>query len=212
MNDIDIENSVLALLVGSSRLMRPHEVRAATENYLGPGRSLDGWFLCGDASAAMVDALVAAGGPVPVRLTGFCAPNGGNYVTITHQMGAAQHRFLLPLYEPPVIEYLGSLQRKPVIQVMLGRQGENQAAVVRNGVEWPDIIPLLTMCQTDRDATADETYSEVHMATAAASRVDTVPSLLRGVRVTDVSVSTVLPYEYCLDAIRKQGAPEGFWK
>ena len=38
MNDIDIENSVLALLVGSSRLMRPHEVRAATENYLGPGR------------------------------------------------------------------------------------------------------------------------------------------------------------------------------
>ena len=95
---------------------------------------------------------------------------------------------------------------------MLGRQGENQAAVVRNGVEWPDIIPLLTMCQTDRDATADETYSEVHMATAAASRVDTVPSLLRGVRVTDVSVSTVLPYEYCLDAIRKQGAPEGFWK
>jgi hypothetical protein len=212
MNNIDIENSVHEVLVGASRLMRPHEVRSATANYFGPGRSLDGWFLCGDASRALVDAVMAAGGAAGVRLTGFCSPNGGNYVTVTHQVGAAQHRFLLPLYDPAVMEYLRAFEHEPVVQVMLGRQGENQAVVLHNGVEWSGIIPLLTMCQTDRDTTPTETIREVRLATAAASRLDTVPSLLGGVPITDVSVSTVLPAEYCLAAIRKYGAPEGFWE
>lgn len=207
----EIEKTLNEVLVGASRLMRPEEVRAATENNSGLGGPLSGWYLCGDASEAMVDAMAESGNVANIRLTGFVGPTGGHYAVITHQITGAQHRFLLPLYEPAVVEFLHALEHQSV-QAMLGRRGQESAIVVRISVEWARIVPLLEMCQTAHDADAVTTFAEVRYAVAAVSQIETIPSLMRGVPVTDVSVSTVLPAEYCLAAIRKYGLPTEFKK
>ncbi|AQV96398.1 hypothetical protein BJN34_21250 [Cupriavidus necator] len=189
-------------LVSPARLMSPSEVRAATTNHPGLLRPLGGWYLCGDASARIVDAIVRNGGDAAIRLTGFVGPSGGHYVVLTHQLGSSQHRFLLPQYEPPVELYLRSLESQP-IQVMLGRQGGDDSVVLHNRLPWPHIVPLVEMCQVQRCASVATTFDEMRAATFAVTRLERIPSLDGNVAVSDVSVSLVVPSEYCLQAIRR---------
>ncbi|WP_432258088.1 hypothetical protein [Cupriavidus sp. TMH.W2] len=199
---MNFEPTVCGALISTARLMSPCEVRAATRNHPGLPGPLDGWCLCGDASARMVDTIVRNSGEVAIRLTGFVGPSGGHYAVLTHQLGGSQHRFLLPQYEPAVELYFRSLESQP-IQVMLGRQGEDDSVVLHNRLPWPHIVPLVEMCQVQRCASMATTFDERRATTFAVTRLETIPSLDGNVAVSDVSVSLVVPSEYCLQAIRR---------
>jgi hypothetical protein len=150
--EMNVESiAIRGSLVSPTRLMSPSEVKAATTNHPGLPRPLGGWYLCGDASARIVDAIVRNEGDAAIRLTAYVGPSGGHYMVLTHQLASSQHRFLLPQYEPPVELYLRSLESQPV-QVMLGRQGEDDSVMLHNRLPWPHIVPLVEMCQQRRCA------------------------------------------------------------
>lgn len=193
-------------MVSNGRLMAPSEVQEAIHQRNGIPGLHPGWCLCGDVKACMFDAIIKHGNGVDIRLSGFVGPADGAYATITQQLGGMQHRYLLPLYEPPVIAFLAALERQS-IQTMLGREGQTQALVLHNALPWRNIVPLVGMCQQTRRVGVDETLAEMMEAIHAVSRPETIPSVYKGVALTEVSVSVILPMEYCL-SMEKDDAVE----
>ncbi|WP_308142669.1 hypothetical protein [Burkholderia pseudomallei] len=195
-------------LASNGRLMNPGEVQEAAERRQGIPGLFPGWSLCGDTNASMFDAITKHGDGVDVRLSGFVGPANGAYATITQQLGGMQHRFLLPLFEPPVIAFLTSLERQP-IQVMLGRAGQSQALILHNSLPWRNILPLLGMCQQNRRLGVVETLEEMAEAIHAVSRPETIPSVYKGIALTEVSVSVIAPVTYCLSVAKDETVVEG---
>lgn len=187
-------------LVGQGRLMTPTEIQDgfAQRGLQVPGL-LTGWCLCGATSTMMFEAIGRHGGAVDVRLTGFVGPAKGTYAVFTQQLGTMQHRFLLPLYEPAVIAFLHSLERQN-IQVMLGRERHNDVVVLHNPLPWRNIVPLVGMSQPVHRVSPDEVLEEMAGAVCEMSRATAIPSLYRGVELTAVSVSVIVPEQYCLEA------------
>lgn len=185
--------------VSSGRLMAPTEVEEAVQNREGIPGVRAGWCLCGDVKKSMFDEIGKHGTGVDIRLSVFIGPADGAYATITQQLGGMQHRFLLPLFEPPVIAYLKALERQP-IQTMLGREGETAAMVLHNELPWRNIVPLVGMCQQKRPVTVEKTLAEMTDAVRAICLPETIPSVYKGVALTEVSVSVIMPMAYCLAA------------
>lgn len=183
----------------NGRLMNPAELQEALQQLVTPGIRADWWCLCGDVSRTMFDAIGKNGSGVGIRLSAFTGPEGGAYATITQQSGGMQHRFLLPLYEPAVIAFLKALERQP-IQAMLGRQGEARAVMLHTDLPWRNIAPVVGMCQHSRPVEVEKTLAEMMEAIRAVCLPETIPSVYNGVPLTQVSVSVVMPMEYCLSA------------
>ncbi|MFC3456983.1 hypothetical protein [Massilia haematophila] len=190
------------------RLMAPSEVQEAIYQRKGIPSLHPGWCLCGDVKASMFDAIIEHGNGVDIRLSGFVGPADGAFATITQQLGGAQHRYLLPLYEPCVVEFLEALERQP-IQTMLGREGQTQAIVLQNKLSWRNIAPLVEMCQQNRRVGVEETLAEVIEAIHAVSRPETIPSVYKGVSLTDLSVSVIVPMQHCLTVARDENVAPG---
>lgn len=184
--------------LSNGRLMAPTEVEAAVQRReVVPGHA--GWYLCGDVNKSMFDAIRKHNDSVGIRLSAFLGPAGGAYAAITHQLRGMQHRFLLPLFEPSVIAYLNALERQP-IQTMLGREGETAAIVLYNELPWRNIVPLVGMCQQNRQIPLEETLAEMTAAIREACHPERIPSVYQGVALTEVSVSVIMPMTYCLAA------------
>ena len=87
------------------RLMSPNEVEEATEGYDPHVRSrIRGhWSLCGDCSQEMFDG-IARLGAAALRYSVGVSQRGDDtkFLVITHQLGNAQHRFLVPTWDPRV--------------------------------------------------------------------------------------------------------------
>jgi hypothetical protein len=185
--------------------MSPEEVWKATADRPGLPRPLNGWCLCGDASTAMIDAIVQNRGPGDIRLSGFTGPTGGNYGALTQQIGGRQHRFIMPLYEPRVVEFLRALEHQ-TIQVMLGREGEHHgAAVFHHHLPWRNIAPLLALCREPRFVNLEDTIVDMGRVIRAMCKAEMIPSIYKGVAVEDVSVSALMPAGYCIEAVEKDG-------
>ncbi len=184
-------------MVSNGRLMAPSEVHEAIYQRKGIPGLHPGWCLCGDVKASMFNAIIEHGNDVDIRLSGFIGPGDGAYATITQQLGGMQHRYLLPLYEPSVVEFLEALVRQP-IQTMLGREGQTQAIVLQSKLPWRNIAPLVGMCQQNRHVGVDETLAEMTEAIRAVSRPETIPSVYKGLVLNEVSVSVIVPMQYCL--------------
>lgn len=189
--------------VSNGRLMAPTEVQEAVQNRKGIPGVRAGWCLCGDVKKSMFDEIGKHGTGVDIRLSVFIGPADGAYATLTQQLGGMQHRFLLPLFEPPVITFLKALERQP-IQAMLGREGENQAMILHNELPWRNIVPLVGMCQQNKRLAVDETLAEMTDAVRAVCRPETIPSVYKGVALTEVSVSVIMPMAYYLSAARDE--------
>lgn len=189
--------SLYGSLVSNGRLMAPSEVQEAIHQRNGIPGLLPGWCLCGDVKASMFDAIIKHGNGVDIRLSAFVGPADGSFATITQQLGGMQHRYLLPLYEPSVVAYLKALEWQP-IQTMLGREGQTKAVVLHNALPWRNIVPLVRMCQQSRRVSVDETLAEMTEAIHAVSRPETIPSVYKGVTLTEVSVSVIVPMQYCM--------------
>ena len=195
-------------LVSNGRLMSPPEIQEVIFNRNGVPGLQAGWCLCGDTTKSMFDAVVKHGNGVDVRLSGFVGPANGAFATITQQLGGMQHRFLLPLFEPPIIAFLKALERQP-IQVMLGRERQTQALMLHNAPRWRDIVPLVEMCQQNRSVGVGETLEEMTEVIHAVSRLETIPSVYAAIGLTEVSVSVIVPSMYCLSMGAREPAESG---
>ena len=109
-----------------------------------------GWYLCGDVLREMFDALVGKQGDCAMQMTVFRGGSSGNYGLFAQQIDTFEHRFLLPLFEPSVIQLLESLQDEPV-QLSLGRQDEDAAVLIRQQLPWSQVSEVLRFRQRASD-------------------------------------------------------------
>lgn len=171
------------------RLMSPAEVSAAVLKRTGAEKTMQGWFLCGDTTRKGFDsfALREQGG---FRVSTFVGPSEGIYAVVTHQAGEVQHRFLLSMSEPTVQDFFKSLAQEP-LQVMLGREGEQKALIVKESLEPEWVRPLLDIQVTE--AIERGAYlAEFMLAVRAVCALPFIPSVT-GAAIRELSVSVVPP-------------------
>ncbi|MGY2490190.1 hypothetical protein [Cupriavidus sp. CP313] len=195
-------------LVIPARIMAPTELTEALAEKLQLQQLLAnaGWCICGDMSSRMFDALSQLSEAPPIRFTGFAGSRGGNYAAITHQVQSCQHRFLLPLYDEKVGGFLRSLEES-LFQVSLGRQGQENALVLRGECPWSHVVPLIEMLQHPSDISASSATLELKEVLAALARFDAIPSNDIETAVDDLSISFVLPEKLILNHAQKAGRP-----
>ena len=177
------------------RLMSPKEVDEATEGYEPhvQSRIRGHWFLCGDCSQEMFDD-IARQGDVELRhaLGVFQRGNGTKFLVVTHQLGNAQHRFLVPMWDPRVPNLLDALSQG-LTSISLARKGDTQAVVLSLTADAPYALELrkhLDMFMPDpQRLQALLRAMPEWMETAA--EPEQFPNLMEGLAITDVSVSIV---------------------
>lgn len=177
------------------RLMSPEEVDEATEDYdhLTRQRVEGHWFLCGDCSQEMFDGFVRQGNAA-LRYSLGVSQRGDDikFLVVTHQLGNAQHRFLVPMWDPRVPNLLDALSQGQ-ISISLARKGDTQAVVLSVTADAPFALELRK--HLDRYMPDPQRLQALlralpqWMETAAAP--EQFPNLVEGMAVTDVSVSIV---------------------
>ena len=173
----------------AGRLMSPAEVSAAVSKRTRVEKTIQGWFLCGDTTRNGFDSLVLReqGG---FRISTFVGPSEGVYAVVTHQAGEVQHRFLLSMSEPTVQDFFKSLAQEP-LQVMLGREGEQKALIVKDRLEPEWVRPLLDI-QIAEERECGAYLAEFMLAVRAVCALPFIPSVT-GVAIRELSVSVVPP-------------------
>lgn len=179
-----------------ARLMSPEEVAGAighqpeeVRKHLG-GR----WYLCGDVSEEMYCLLKASlRSDTAMRVSGFTSPLGLRYAVVTHQLMGHAHRFLLPLYEAKVGDFLLAM-RGGSLGFSLGCEGgENAALLVPPPGGTDAFLPLLPMAEPLSGDMVPQVITELPLVIAALNNPEQVPSCRVGEQVVDVTVSALLP-------------------
>ncbi len=177
------------------RLMSPEEVEEATEDYdyLTRQHVRGHWFLCGDCSQEMFDG-IARQGEAALRYSLGVSQRGDDakFLVITHQLGNAQHRFLVPMWDPRVPNLLEAFSQGQT-SISLARKGDTQAVVLSLTADAPFALELrkhLDMYMPDpQRLQALLRAMPEWMETAA--EPEQFPNLIEGLDITDVSVSIV---------------------
>lgn len=195
-----------------ARLINPLEVKTAIENRpLEVGSRTSGkWYLCGDVRSEFFAMFKAEfRDAIAVRLTAYITPAGGHYAVVSHQLFGWAHRFVLPLYEPKVQEMLMEMQ-KAELGFIFGNEGAQDAVLTRSPLSRVAFAPLLAMSNSLHNNSALKVIAELPRVISAMNEPKQVPSLRRGEKVEDVSVSFVLPTEamaqFCSD--KSKGATQ----
>lgn len=174
------------------RIMSPAEViESANESETAELAGFDSaWSLCGDTSSEMFK-LVQTGEAVAMRFTVF---GHGNqlYLVITHQIRSLQHRFILPMYEAAVHEFLAHAVKK-TIWFSFGDNGKNEAVVLRSFYHQRDLMPALSMAPKWEPQDKVGALSKLLDATHDLSKVNKVPSSFKEHTVSHVSTTIVAP-------------------
>ena len=177
------------------RLMSPEEVEEATEDHdeLAHQRVRGRWSLCGDCSQEMFDDIVRQSDVALRHALGVIQrADGTKFLVVTHQLGNAQHRFLVPMWDPRVPDLLDavslgryciSLARKGGTQalVLSATANASLAAELRKHLDgpMPDPRQLQALLQA------------LPQLMEAAAEPENFPNLEEGLVITDVSVSIV---------------------
>jgi hypothetical protein len=179
----------------TARVMNPTEVRAATESHPSPvGSWTSGrWYLCGDVQSELFAMFKTDfRDATSVRLTAFTTPAGATYAVVSHQVHGWAHRFVLPLHEPSVQAMLLGLQ-KAELGFLFGNEGAEDAVLLYSPLDGSAFAPLLARANSVPKEKFHDVMTELPRVIGAMKMPSQVPSLRSGVRVTDVSVSVVLP-------------------
>ena len=115
-----------------ARLMSPEEVEEATEDHDQRTRQRvrGHWFLCGDCSQEMFDDIVRKGDAALRHALGVIQRDDGTkFLVVTHQLGNAQHRFLVPMWDPRVPDLLDAVSLGRY-SISLARKGDTHALVL----------------------------------------------------------------------------------
>jgi hypothetical protein len=188
-------------------LMSPAEVAHATSTRDDPVyNTLHRWTLCGDVSPALFELLrvMQRQGAANERVTAFSSQAGNSYVAISHQIGAFQHRFFLPLFDAKVAECLASITGE-------GRLGYSVAGENNEAIVWPsvlgsrDFIPVRAMCGNIPEGREEETLEEYARLLGEARDPARIPSVLEGVTVKYASVSAIAPSDVVARLARRYG-------
>jgi hypothetical protein len=188
-------------------LMSPEEVAQATATRDNPAYStLHRWTLCGDVSPTLFDlvSVMQKRTAANERVTAFSSPAGNNYLAVTHQIGAFQHRYFLPLFDAKVTECLDAITRDGSLGYSLG--GENDQAIV-----WPsvlrlrDFVAVRSMCGNVPEGKEQETLEEYAKLLGEAQDPARIPSVVEGVTVKYASVSAIPPIDVVARLARRYG-------
>lgn len=190
--------------------MDPLEVKNAVENYPSAVNIWTNkkWYLCGDAKSELFSMFKADfRESVAVHLTAYDTPAGVSYAVISHQIYGWTHRFVLPLYEKKVRTMLLDLQ-KAELGFMFGNEGEQDAVLLHCPLTAPAFAPLLAKANPLPREKLQKVLAELPWVIRVMNEPNQVPSLRQGERVTDVSVSAVLPTQAMIRffAERSKGA------
>ncbi|MFG6459377.1 hypothetical protein [Roseateles sp. BYS96W] len=142
-------------------IMSPEEVQAGMPpGQQGVADQLRGhWMLCGDVDHRMFKLLMSSKVyEVGHRASAFTSPTGSGYALFTHQVGAHQHRFVLPMWSEEVRHYLDALEHEPY-GFMLGDEGERSGWVLPGVATADELAPLRELC-LKQPALSDELLAE----------------------------------------------------
>jgi hypothetical protein len=174
-----------------ARLMTPAEVEKATVNQPPEvrQRTKGQWQLCGDVSAPMFAVLKAVvREAVSVRVDSFGSPAGARYGVVSHQVNGFVHRFLLPLYDPFVADFVLAM-RTEELGFLLGNDGAGDALLIRSPCRGKALAPVLSVV----DPLPREKLYAVLAELPKVINAVKVPTLRRSEPVVEVSVSVLLP-------------------
>lgn len=175
-------------------IMSPVEVQAgmAPEQRSLAAQLRGHWMLCGDVDHRMFELLMSSKvHEVGHRASAFTSPTGSGYALFTHQVGAHQHRFVLPMWSEEVRQYLDALRHEPY-GFMLGDDGDSAGWVLPGVATADELAPLRELCAA-QPALSDELLAELPMAVVMLSAPDAIPTLFEHSQVEAVSVSVVVP-------------------
>jgi hypothetical protein len=151
------------------------------------------WLLTGTVSKKMFAGLVAnTSCELATEITFFERPSGAAYVLITCQLDNWQHRFVLPLYDARVREYLAVDILEP-LSIQLSCVGSNEAFVFDCLISRHELKCILEIGRMvdlkDRDSLFFEWANLLGDILKPAGR----PSLSATQRVRNVDVSALIP-------------------
>ena len=177
------------------RLMSPEQVDQATQgyDYLTRQRLRGHWSLCGDCSQEMFDNIAQLRNVALRHSLGVFQRNDGTkFLVVTHQLGSAQHRFLVPMWDPRVPDFLDAVSSGRY-SISLARKGDTQAVVLSLTADAPFALELrkhlnMSMPEPQQLHALLRAMPE-WMETAA--EPEHFPNLMEGAAVTDVSLSIV---------------------
>ena len=194
-NILDIQKTGYRAQYTVGRLMSSNEVDEATEDYdhLTRQRVEGHWFLCGDCSQEMFDG-IARHGEAALRYSLGVSQRGDDtkFLVITHQLGNAQHRFLVPMWDPRVPNLVEALSQGQT-SISLARKGDTQAVVLSLTADAPYALELrkhLDMLMPDPQQ-LQELLRALPQFMETAAEPEQLPNLIEGLAITDVSVSIV---------------------
>lgn len=176
-------------------LLNPAEVDVAFKDYPAEARLevCGRWMLIGAVHPATYSAFKAnAGGDITADMTVFPTPSGAVAALLSCQFGARQHRFVLPLFEPKVMEMLAAATQG-ALNIYLECAGELAEGMLYGCPLPPEFrLPARAMCrQIDVQKRSDFT-AELPSIILEALTLELVPSL-NAAEVSDVDVSILLP-------------------
>ena len=179
-----------------ARVMTPREVTAAlSPEYQGLPELQHRWMYCGDVTAGTFDLLQSAAyDDIDFRASAFRSTGGGNYCILTHQVQSRQHRFLLPLYEPNVGAAVRALMHEEH-SFSLGRDNGSAAVILPRLASHASLAPLASFSQVPNDDEARRIVADFPFVMVLAGQIETIPSSLHGLTVTEVSLSIAMPVE-----------------
>ena len=194
-NILDIQKTGHRAQYTVGRLMSPKEVEEATEDYDHQTRQRvrGHWFLCGDCSQEMFDG-IARHGEAALRYSLGVSQRGDDtkFLVLTHQLGNAQHRFLVPMWDPRVPNLLEAFSQGQT-SISLACKGYTQALVLSLTADAPYALELrkhLDMYMPDPQR-LQALLRAMPQWMETAAEPEQFPNLIEGLAITDVSVSIV---------------------
>ena len=195
------ESTRVAPGVYFGRLMSPTEVGDAIRDRAEAERRAIGapWTLCGDVTRDLFELLRSSKllQSAVERVTAFSSPEGANYAVFTNQIGAYQHRFLVPLYDECAIAFVEDLTRCR-LAYSLGGDDTSEAVLWWSRLAPHEALPLQALSrhlQPEQERRVVREYPDVVRAMVNTAQV---PSNRADVPVKYVTVAAVPPHRALL--------------
>lgn len=187
-------------------LLSPGDVQTAVAQQAAsfPKGVQGSWYLCGDVSKEMYSLLAdQTRQELSQRVFGIETPVGARYGILCQQVLGHSHRFLLPLYEPRVGDFLLAM-RTGRLSFQLGHEGSEEGAMLTARTRFePELLPLLALaCPLPREL-ARLAIGELPMVIGEISQPNRLPMV--GLEaVSEVSVSVVLPTQTLAQVLKAE--------
>lgn len=183
-------------IVRKAVLQNPLEVEISTRGCPAEQRdNLRGqWMLAGTISSLMFDDLKAnMPNDLSAHLSAITTPSGAAYAFITCQKGVRQHRFVLPLYEPKVMEFFGVVSRQPLNLYLGNAKGGDEGFIYDCDFRPDELMPVQDICWALNIENRDNFISELPQFLVDIVSPGFVPSLTTTDVVRNVDVSMLMP-------------------